>query len=461
MFNINNKTVFAHLEKSIFKLLIVTMLIALAGTINSVSAVTWYVSTDGDDLINGGTSWEDAFATIQQGINASSDWDTVLVADGIYTGDGNKNITLVANNIEVRSANGPNTCIIDLENDGKGFRLEFTPTTSVIDGFTVMNGRPASDLSYGVGISCWFCSSTISNCIIKNNSGVQWGAGIDIRGSTANPIIVNTIFQGNNSSYAGSAVSVYQTSATFINCTFTGNTSFLTVIEGPSTTSITNSIVWNNSPGTIKGPHINVQPEITYSVVEGGYDENIDSDPSFINTPSLWDRTTDVGTTTTIKVSDALLYSIDDVIEIDDDGVARTVTFVLDNTVTFTPAYIEPSSLGMLIENWGPGSTNLDEDFRLHVSSPCIDVGNNLVTGIPDQDIDSKPRFIDGNNDTVVIVDMGANEYGDIGECDFNEDLDVDGADLVYFINNPSGYTLAKFVEDFGREDCPTYFYIP
>jgi hypothetical protein len=432
------------------RLLVILLSLAIIGVFNLVSAANWYVSTVGSDS-NLGTDWDNAFATIQHGIVVAGNGDTVIVADGTYTGDGNKNILLEDEEIEVRSINGPNSCIIDLENDGKGFYLYFAPAASVIDGFTIMNGKPTDSLDYGVGIKCSYCSTTLRNCIIKNNSGVQWGAGIDIRGSTANPVIMNTIFQGNNSG-GGSAVSVYQASATFINCTFIGNTSSQSVIAGTSYTSIIDSIVWNNYPGSIDSI-------VTHSNVEGGYpgDGNIDSTPLFLNTPNLWDRTTAEGTTTTVEVSDAGLYSVGDVIEIDDDEVVRTVNFASGNIVAFTPALLSASTSDVLIENWGTGAIDLNEDFHLYPSSQCIDAGYNLVTGISERDLDGKPRFIDGDNDMDATVDMGTYEYGDIGECDFNEDLDVDGADLVEFINDSHGYTLTAFVEDFGRADCPYY----
>ena len=67
-------------------------------------------------------------------------------------------------------------------------------------------------------------------------------------------------------------------------------------------------------------------------------DGNIDSDPLFFNTPDLWDRTIAAGTATTIEVSDSTLYSIDNAIEINDDGVVRTVTVASGSTVAFAPA---------------------------------------------------------------------------------------------------------------------------
>jgi len=382
MGNSNQKKICFTSTGTIVCLFQILLLLAVAGALNLASAETWYVSTLGYDS-NGGTGWGDTFATIQRGIDEAINGDTVIVADGTYTGSGNKNIILGDEEVEVRSVNGPNSCIIDLENDGKGFELYLAPIGSVIDGFTIMNGHPTSSLSYGVGIKCYNCRTTIRNCIIKNNSGVQWGAGIDVRGSIAQPVIVNSIFEDNNSSHAGSAVSVYQTSATFTNCTFISNISFLSVVATPTTTSFTNCIFWNNDPGTISG-------NVTYSDVEGGYTGtgNIDIDPEFVDP---------------------------------DNG-----------------------------------------DFRLSSASDCIDAGNNLTTGIPNQDIEGKPRFIDGDGDLSAMVDMGTYEYGKICEYDYLTDQDTDGSDLAEYINDTGVIKeLSLLAEEYGRIDCPVYAYMP
>lgn len=50
-------------------------------------------------------------------------------------------------------------------------------------------------------------------------------------------------------------------------------------------------------------------------------------------------------------------------------------------------------------------------DFHLTESSGCIDTGNNGAPGAPDIDFDGNERPIDGDNDTISTIDMGAFEF--------------------------------------------------
>ena len=104
-------------------------------------------------------------------------------------------------------------------------------------------------------------------------------------------------------------------------------------------------------------------------------------------------------------MADASLYDINDVIEIENDGVVRTVTGASGTTVTFDPALSDPSVAGMLVENWGPGATDLTEDFHIQYDSPCTDSATSV--GAPADDLDGYPRPYPLFGD----FDMGAYEY--------------------------------------------------
>ena len=61
------------------------------------------------------------YPTIQDGIDVAVNGDTVLVADGIYSGKGNKNLDFEGKAIIVQSENGSEETIIDCEGTGRGF----------------------------------------------------------------------------------------------------------------------------------------------------------------------------------------------------------------------------------------------------------------------------------------------------------------------------------------------------
>jgi len=51
-------------------------------------------------------------------------------------------------------------------------------------------------------------------------------------------------------------------------------------------------------------------------------------------------------------------------------------------------------------------------DYHLQPGSPCIDTGDN--EGVPPgltTDFEGNPRIVDGDSDSVAVVDMGADEY--------------------------------------------------
>ena len=61
---------------------------------------------------------------------------------------------------------------------------------------------------------------------------------------------------------------------------------------------------------------------------------------------------------------------------------------------------------------WDANNILFDSDYHLLPSSPCIDTGDpNYIAGPNETDLDGKPRVLDGNNDGITVIDMGAYEY--------------------------------------------------
>ena len=110
--------------------------------------------------------------TIQSGIDAARNGDTVIVADGTYKGEGNVNLDFKGKQITVKSQNGAKSTIINClwTPDTRGFIFQNEEThDSVLDGFTIKNGRD----EFGGGIYCKYASPTIKNCIIARNKAIE------------------------------------------------------------------------------------------------------------------------------------------------------------------------------------------------------------------------------------------------------------------------------------------------
>ncbi len=113
------------------------------------------------------------YLTIQSAIDASVDGDTVIVAPGTYTGEGNLNIDFKGKAITVRSQSGPDDCIIDCQHKANGFNfISGEDANSILKGFIIIDGAGRS----GGAIICNNGSPKIVDCIITGNSTSPTGA---------------------------------------------------------------------------------------------------------------------------------------------------------------------------------------------------------------------------------------------------------------------------------------------
>ncbi|UCG59896.1 MAG: hypothetical protein JSU70_10320, partial [Phycisphaerales bacterium] len=238
--------------------------------------------------------------TIQSAIEIAEDTDTIIVADGIYTGPGNRDIDFRGKSITLKSENGPDNCIIDCENQVRGFCfITNEGRDSILDGFTITNGA-VGGFDRGGGILCENSAPTIRNCIVTANSAntgggiaggyaeisncivsnnhADWCAG-GIWGDRAK--IINCIITGNSARDYGAGIGCWQDSnIEVIHCVIAGNSPHALSLNLGSA-EITNSILWGNADTELHTRHCTLL--IRHSDVQGGSPglHVIDADPLF------------------------------------------------------------------------------------------------------------------------------------------------------------------------------------
>jgi len=222
------------------------------------------------------------YTTIQAGINAANNGDTVIIAPGTYMGPGNREISFMGKAITVRSTdpNDPNTVAttivdcapIDGWDEGGYVGFRFTnneDTNSVLDGITITNAQKAHP--YGGGIMCEQSAPTIKNCIIRNCSARSGGGIYCYQGQSPDgysykyPQIINCTISNNTATQNGGGIYCDGSRPVITNCTISNNTavkylSYNTTgnggaiyAENNSMPIVTNCTISGNSAGSNGG----------------------------------------------------------------------------------------------------------------------------------------------------------------------------------------------------------------
>ena len=408
-------------------------------------------------------STEHPFDAVQEAIDAAISGDTVLLADGVYAGYGNKNLQFRGRQITVTSATGPTNCIINCQDAGRAFFIGRRATPDIhIDGLTLTNGA----ISIGGAIYSEEGAPTITNCIIVGNaswySGGASGGGIYLGASSA--LVCNCLIVGNTGTRGAGLTCTYQASPLIVNCTITGNRADDAgggiACGNACTPTIVNTVLWDNVAED--GPQLRVIGEgtaatVAYSDVAGGQadvhvgelatliwaDGNLDADPRFRGGPGgVWtaEAAYDPNTYQTTLVDASAAWTTDDLVGklLQPDVAVYVQGLIAANTATTVTVWGAYTALGL------PDVEYQIHDNRITTCSPCIDAGDNtaLPPPPPATDLAGGQRFVndpfvaDTGQGSPPIVDIGAYEYQADCRGDLTGDRIVNHVDLTVLLSS-------------------------
>lgn len=396
---------------------------------------TWYVNASvgfpGD-----GTSWEAAFKTIQKGIDAASNGDTVIVAEGAYA----ENIEFHGKNITVRSADPSGWTVVEktiIDGGNRGSTVTFAGTeneTCLLSGFTIQNGNAES----GGGIAGRGTHATIQSNLVTGNSadgGYPAGGGglADCDGVIrGNRITGNSAFSGGGG--------LYSCGGTIRNNTITANEASwgagLIWCGGPIQNNIIalNAAAYGGALHSCDGPISDNVVAGNSATARGGglfdcaglVEGNIVTHNTAVDGGGL------VGCEGQVHGNTIANNSADE-----EGGGLWQCGGAIANCIIWgnaashgTQLYDSSAPTYCCIQGWagGVGNSDLDpqffdsdgpdddpatyedNDYRLSAGSPCVDAGDNAALGTPAGfDLDGNLRVAFGEHS--LTVDMGAYEY--------------------------------------------------
>jgi hypothetical protein len=376
--------------------------------------------------------------TIQAGINLALKGDTVLVANGIYSGPGNSDLDFKGKAIVVQSVGGQANCRIDSSQGVRGFWFHNHETAaSVVSGFTITNGN--AGINDGGGVLCELSSSpTIRNCTISGNKG-SLGGGIGC--SNSSPQILNCRIESNMASASGGGIACdLGASPMILNCRIDNNNSVLegggVSVDNQSSPLIFGTrFEFNGSVSSGGGLFIglNSSPKITTCKIisnsarssGGGIATSFNSAPMILNSLIASNNSTISGGGIDSYSASPVITNC--TIDSNTSGAggaihSRFSSDHLTNSILSAnyPNEIKTVSSGLIasysdVQGGYTGIGNIAADpryvdhragdYRLKTGSPCINAGTNKAPGLPGRDLAGNPRII------AQTIDMGAYEF--------------------------------------------------
>jgi hypothetical protein len=374
--------------------------------------------------------------TIQAGINAASNGDTVLVAPGTYF----ENIDFVGKAITVISSGGPSLTVIDGGNVESVVTFDSYETpNSVLAGFTLQNGNASiyhSLTGGGIYVDCG--SPTIAKNVIRQNQA-DTGAGIGVLCFSSGPVITDNKIIANGNSIGSIGGGIYMDTSSLVTTTIRrneirGNTGYefgggIAIFAGKATIE-DNTIVQNFTAGQGGGVWIITEPVVFLqnliadnTAAQGGgiyFTVPFESQPvGLVNNTIGGARGITQGSAVWVGGYANKAYFFNNIMV----GLTGQNAVWCDNTNSQQP----PSFTNN--DAWSANGTGLDGtcaseanqngnlnlsprfvspfkgNFQLQKTSPAINAGDNSAPDLPSTDLAGNPRIVGG------IIDMGAYEY--------------------------------------------------
>lgn len=390
------------------------------------SSIIYVNNYDGSDS-NDGKSWEDAFATLQQALDAAdtSEGETyeIWIAAGTYVpskdkdgnvpagGDERESTFMMKNGVAIYGGFTGTEDSLDQRNfaenktilsgdfsgndEDKAYHVFFHENlgldeTAVLDGVTITGGNAngSDDHARGGGMynfgihSTNGSSPTLTNVTISGNMASNDGGGI--YNNYSSPTLTNVTISGNEANWGGGMYN-YNTRLTLTNVTISGNTATEKgggMYNFAGTPTLTNVTISGNEASNGGGMYNdNSYPLIRNSIVWGNSNSISNNGIHSRISYSLIEGSGGSG-------SWNKAIGIDEDLNIDED-----------------PQFIDPKSPDIAPTQEG--------DYRLRVNSPAIGAGNVNLYNVGESpelnaittDIAGNPRFVNG------MIDMGAYQY--------------------------------------------------
>jgi hypothetical protein len=199
------------------------------------------------------------FPTVQAAVDAAVTGDTIVLEDGLFTGNGNRDIGFGGKDLTVRSRSGPAFTTIDCQGSAnsphRAFRLDQGETSAArIEGLTitggfvegpfpesggggilvaygtaptitncVFDGNRTGFQGFGAGLLAWEdCDITLTDCVFIDGNSGWYGGGFVLR-KDCDAIVERCIVDHNYALHAGGGISITHSNARVTDCVFTNN----------------------------------------------------------------------------------------------------------------------------------------------------------------------------------------------------------------------------------------------